>query len=585
MTKDTPTRSPSTLSDRTAALLELAKKGSGGRRVVPLPSRGIELPTTVEMTAKAVKAWEKRNGQTIFRKGQEYVCLTRGEGKPKLEGVSVSTFQTLLQQRAEFVIWRWARDRWVPDLVHTLSKSICETILEGPAFRMSIPQVENLVFCPIITKSGTIISDGFVPELRTLVVGRYKSLPDIPLDQAVRDIREILADFNPVSDGDQSRLIAFFISPALRLGGIIRNGPIDCFEADKSATGKGTCVELRAAIYNDAVTIVTQRRGGTGSVDESIGAALLAGNAFISLDNFRGCIDSPFLEAAATEAEVQARLPYSREIPVQACRYMISLASNGAEFTPDFANRTNITRLRKQPTGYVFRRSKADLIAYARERSPHFIGCIVSVVKHWITAGKPTANNGWDGHFREWWQAMDWILPNVFGLPAPSLGQIEAASRVSSPGLMLLRSFVLEIARSGPVSPEGYTASDLVKVAFEANPPIQLSGRSARDYDEVSLAQQIGAMFKNLFESGSVTVDEFRVTRTESVESRRGTRSGPKPVVRYHISRNPRLNATSARSKTNIFQNENDSENVGSPSGASGEDHQLERIVKERRHP
>ena len=580
MTRNTPTRSPSTLSDRTAALRDLPKKGSGGRKIVPLPSRGIEMPTTVERAAIAVKAWEDSRGRILFRKGPEYVGLTRGEGRPKLEEISVSAFQTILQQRAEFATWRWAKDRWVLDLVHSLSKSVCETILEGPPFRMSIPQVENLVFCPIITKTGTIISDGFVPELRTLVVGRCKSLPDVPIDQAVRDIREILADFNPVSDGDRSRLIAFLISPALRLGGIIRNGPIDCFEADKSATGKGTCVELRAAIYNDAVTIVTQRQGGTGSVDESIGAALLAGNAFISLDNFRGSLDSRFLEAAVTEGEVQARLPYSREIPVQACRYMISLASNGVEFTTDFANRTNITRLRKQPTGYAFRRSKSDLIAYARERSPHFIGCIFSVVKHWITAGKPTANNGWDGHFREWWEVMDWILPNVFGLPAPSLGQIEAAGRVSSPALMLLRNLVLEITRSGPVSPEGYTSSDLVNVAFEANPSIQLSGRSARDYDEDSLARQIGVLFKNLFENGSVNVDEFRVTRTESVESRRGTRSGPKPVVRYHISRNPRLNATSATSKTNIFQNEIDSENVGSPSGASGEDHQLERNVK-----
>ncbi len=546
MTKDTPTRSPSTLSDRTAALRELPKKGSGGRRIVPLPSRGIELPTTVERAAIAVKAWEDSRGRILFRKGPEYVGLTRGEDRPKLERLSVGAFQTLLQERAEFLEYRWIQNRWIPNLIHNLSKNWCETILESPVFRKSIPQVENLVFCPVITKTGAVISDGFVPELGSLVVSTIKSLPDIPVESAVRDIRDILADFNPVSDGDLSRLIAFLISPAIRLGGILRNGPIDCFEADKSATGKGTCIELRAAIYNDSVTIVTQRRGGAGSVDESIGTAFLAGHAFISLDNFRGRLDTSFLEAAVTEGEVQARSPYSREIPVKACRFMISLASNGVEFTTDFSNRTNITRLRKQPTGYVFRRSKSDLIAYARERSPHFIACIFSVVKHWIAAGKPTANNGWDGHFREWWQVMDWILPKVFGLPAPSLGQIDAADRVSSPAKMFLRSVVLEIARSGPVSTEGYPASALARIALEANPPIELCGRSVQDYDEESLARQIGAVFKTMFENGPVTVDEFTVTRIQSVESREGTGSGPQSKIRYHIARNSCLNASSA---------------------------------------
>jgi hypothetical protein len=89
--------------------------------------------------------------------------------------------------------------------------------------------------------------------------------------------------------GDRSRAIASFITPALKTGGLIQGKvPADVAEADQSQSGKTYRQKLVAAVYNESVSIVSQKIGGVGSVDESLSARLVEGRPFIQFDNFRG---------------------------------------------------------------------------------------------------------------------------------------------------------------------------------------------------------------------------------------------------------------------------------------------------------
>ena len=110
-----------------------------------------------------------------------------------------------------------------------------------------------------------------------------------------------MAEFDFQTEGDKARAVASLISPALRTGGFLKGRvPADVAEADQSQSGKTYRQKLIAALYNERVSLVTNREGGVGSIDESLNQQLVAGRPFIQFDNFRGRFASAHLEAFLT---------------------------------------------------------------------------------------------------------------------------------------------------------------------------------------------------------------------------------------------------------------------------------------------
>ena len=526
---------------RSQALRELPKQASDGRPIIPLPSRGIELIDTAKITAEKFSQEEDSTGRTLFRKGSQYVRLY-SQREPTLSPILPETFQSLFQQGLQFVKWKKADSgpEWTLDLSHSLPLVITKAIVASEAFTNSVPHVENIARCPILLPDGSLIHNGYDQWTQTLVVSKCPQIPDIGLNEAVNRLCALAEDFLFVTEGDRSRFIACLISPALRMGGILSNGPMDCFEATESTSGKGYAVRLRAALYADHPKTVVQKSGGVGSFDESIGAALVAGHTFISLDNVRGHIGSQFFESALTENTIAVRLPYREEILVTASRFMISFTSNSAEFTPDLANRSNLIRIRKQQPGYQFHQFKdGDIIDHVTANQSSYLGCIVSIVQEWLRQGKQTAPTNWNGHFRHWWQVMDWILPNLFQLPPPSEGQIQSAQQTADPAAVFVRGVAAEIFRRGEPDSDGYSASQLAEFAEEANPQVSFFGMDIDRCPQDRRARKVGIQLKRILpEDKSTAVDDFVVTRFRTMIQSQGE-SGPTAQVRYRFQRIP----------------------------------------------
>ena len=526
---------------RSQALRELPKQASDGRPIIPLPSRGIELTVTAKMTAEKFSQEEESTGRTLFRKGSQYVRLD-SRREATLSPISRETFQSLLQQKLLFVKWKMpdSGPEWTLDLSHILPLTTTNAILASEAFTNSVPHVENIARCPILLPDGILIQNGYDQQTQTLVISKCPQIPHIQLAEAVNRLCALAQDFLFVTEGDKARFIACLISPALRMGGILPNGPMDCFEATESTSGKGYAVRLRAALYADKPKTVVQKSGGVGSFDESIGAALVAGHTFVSLDNIRGHIGSQFFESALTENTVAVRLPYREEILVTASRFMVSFTSNSAEFTPDLANRSNLIRIRKQQPGYQFHQFKdGDLIDHVAANQPFYFACLVSIVREWLRQGKPTAKTNWNGHFRHWWGVMDWVLPNLFQLPPPSEGQIQSAQQTADPAAVFLRGVAAEIFRRGEPDSDGYSASQLAEFAEEANPQVSFFGSEIDKCPQDRRARKIGIQLKRILPEGEpTTVDDFIVTRFRTMVQSQGD-SGPTAQVRYSFQRIP----------------------------------------------
>jgi hypothetical protein len=293
---------------------------------------------------------------------------------------------------------------------------------------------------------------------------------------------------------------------------------------------------LIAAVYNERVSLVTNREGGVGSLDESLNQQLVTGRPFIQFDNFRGRFASAHLEAFLTaDSAFPCRVPYGGEVCVPPENYFVFLSSNGVDTTRDFANRSNIIRIQKKPAGFVFRQyEEGDLLSRVRQRQAYYLGCVFAVVREWHERGRLRTNET-RHDFREWVQVVDWIGQNVFATVPVMEGHQQAQERVSNPALVWLRSVVLAIHETGELG-AGLTATDIYGLCESCDISVPGLGPGA---DEDKGKKVIGTIMAKLFrDQRSLEVDGFVVVREERYLMRDdGSEGGSFKSKTYTVSR------------------------------------------------
>lgn len=488
---------------------------------IVLPSGGVGINETAEQLFPLIAA-----SNTIFsREGSMVQVGPSQKGVRSLELVSPQMFRSRMEYFARLFVWRKAKGGGAELAPTAASLDQANALMTTVAASELLPRILGLVNCPVLIADGDecrIISDGFDAKSGIFVAGGGVP-PQVELGQAVAALKELLVDYQFQNLGDRSRALAALITPALRFGQhLVGAIPIDTMEADASQSGKSFREELRAAIYNEVPTLVTQKKGGVGSDDESFNAALLAAHPFILFDNRRGKYDSTHLEAFVTApGRFQVRVPYRAGVFVNSNWFVLGLTSNGVEFTEDLANRASIVRILKQPPGFQFRKyAEGDVLAHVRANQPYFLGCVFSVLIAWLQAGKPRTEETRHS-FRGWSQVLDWIVQNIFGEAPLMDGHGVAQKRVSNPGLSFTRNLAIAIAKLGRLG-QPLTTTQLYELALAEAMDVPY----LREPDDAAGPKLVGGAMARLFGTEeSVEVEGFRITRRiKKASSRLGGR-------------------------------------------------------------
>ena len=233
-------------------------------------------------------------------------------------------------------------------------------------------------------------------------------------------------------------------------------------------------------------------------------------------ENIRGHVASQLLESALRgEGTVNARPAYSRGIQAETDRVYWMMSSNKAETTPDLANRSIITRIRKQSADFNFKSyPEGDLLDHVRKNCDHYFSCVLSIVKEWHRQGcQRTRESRHD--FREWAQSLDWIVQKIFTLSPLLDGHQSEQTRISNPDLGWLRSVALAVEKDKRLS-EGLKPAEIANLC--ENHDIDIPGiRGASDSQKNTL--QTGKILKRLFTGQSdLEVSGFKVSRTAHKE-------------------------------------------------------------------
>lgn len=287
-----------------------------------------------------------------------------------------------------------------------------------------LPHLSTLSAAPILTLSNTgspvvLNRHGYHAELGGVFVASWRPPADPPPEEAAAALLKILNGFRFATPADKTRAIAALLTPAILNGRLLGEARVPMFviEADYSQAGKGYLAALVAAVYGERPTNVVPRKGGVGSFDEDFNATLLKGSPFVMLDNLRGKLDSSHIESFMTAfGPFNARTVHRPPVPIDRSRYVLFATSNGFTTTADLENRSLRIALKKQRPGYTFDmydNGTKHVLTYVRARQSFYLGCVFSVLREWIAAGRP--RTGETRHsFREWAQSLDWILLNTF---------------------------------------------------------------------------------------------------------------------------------------------------------------------------
>jgi hypothetical protein len=235
------------------------------------------------------------------------------------------------------------------------------------------------------------------------------------------------------------------------------------------------------------------------------------GAPFIALDNLRGEISNQLLESAIRgEGKVAARRAYARTTQIETDHVYWLATSNRAQTTPDLANRSIITRLRKCAPDFQFQHyAEGDLLTHIEKKSDHYLSCVFTIIREWHVRGKPRTHET-SHDFREWSQSLDWIIQNIFRLPPLLDGHRDEQLRISSPGLSFLRDVALVVEIIGDCGKD-LSATDLALLCDAAS--LEVPGNApGAEIDKT--ARRVGSIFAPLFRaSDKVTVEGFEVTK------------------------------------------------------------------------
>jgi hypothetical protein len=317
--------------------------------------------------------------------------------------------------------------------------------------RYQLPYVSRLLQCPVIDITGKICSKGYHAQINEgtyITDGESKEVQS--LSAAVDDLSKLLNGYRFTTPADKTRALAMMITPALIQGGLIDGLIPACVsEADQIGAGKTLWQTVLAAIYNDCPVVLTQQRGGVGSMDESIGSGLITGRAFIQLDNLRYKLDSTVLETLLTSPNhsLSVRVPHRGLLTVSTKGLSIYITSNGVQTTDDQADRSCFVRILKQPDGYRFEEyPEGGILKHVRANQGHYLGCIHRILQEWIAKGKPTTNEA-RHRFAEWAQSVDWIMRHIFRRTDLMEGHVAAQQRTANPFMNKLRDIALCVKR------------------------------------------------------------------------------------------------------------------------------------------
>lgn len=382
----------------TAAVALAAKNGKamspggGGRPIIQVRAGDLHVLATEaeEALLNARAPFFIRGG--IVRPVVDEVAASRGQSAKVARLVSVDrdTIIDHLSRSADWIKWNVRKDGWVPT---DPPAAVASTIMARDGEWGFLPLV-GVITTPTLRPDGTILaSPGYDPATRLLLLDPPK-LPPIPSKPTRADALNALAllnglldEFPFVDEASRSAALSGLITPVVR--GAMPVAPMHATTAPVPGSGKSYVIDLCSAIATGERAPVISAGRTEEETEKRLGAALLAGQAIISIDNVNGELGGDALCQLIERPIVSVRpLGVSHLVKIES-RATCFATGNNIQLVGDMTRRVVLCSLDpnvERPELRAFKARPMDAVTADRGR---YVAAALIIARAYAVAGYP----------------------------------------------------------------------------------------------------------------------------------------------------------------------------------------------------
>ena len=371
--------------DRAMAVLSNASLG--------IYARGDDLVRAVTYSMPARTLTVAKQGENVDRPDGAVIIATLSD---------VALVETLTRH-ARFAKWDGRADKFVPC---DCPAEVARMILANKGHGWTVPRLRAVISAPTLRPDKTVLSTpGYDASTGLLLVGDrlWRQVPDSPSKRDALNALDVLVEpidkFPFVDNADRAAALALLITSVMRP--CLRTVPMFTITAPTAGTGKSLLVDIAAILATGRKAAVVTPTQDEAELEKRIGAAALAGDQIISIDNVTHILRSDQLCQLLTQEEVQVRvLGASKNVRIPSTA-LICATGNNLSIHGDLNRRTVRIGLDAKCERPDERRFDRDATSLALRKRAELVAAALTIVRAYLSAGAPSQASPM-GSFEDW---------------------------------------------------------------------------------------------------------------------------------------------------------------------------------------
>ncbi|KAA2237078.1 PriCT-2 domain-containing protein [Salinarimonas soli] len=425
-------RRPSARERASQAISNAASATEQHRRTIRLG--GGDLPAVVAAAEQALIDSEigiYQRGNLIVRPAAAPVIIADGRSVPAMRLVSVRTphMADLMTRVARWERFDLRSKEWAPI---DCPQRVAETYLAREG-EWRVPVLAGIVNCPVLRRDGSLLqtpgydsATGLLFEPQGVTFSPIPEQPDrAAAVDGLAELRALLASFPFVTDADRSVALSAILTAITRRS--LPTAPMHAFSAPAAGSGKSLLVDIASAIMDGRRAAVMAAGKTEEEAEKRLGAALLAGDAIISIDNVERPLGGELFCQSLTQPSLKVRVLGMSRLADVPCNAAMFATGNNLVLLGDMTRRTLLCSLDagvERPETRAFETDPVEMVLADRGR---YVEAALTILRAFHLAGRPQQTAPL-GSFVDW---SRWVRGALIWLgeadPCESMDKVRSA--------------------------------------------------------------------------------------------------------------------------------------------------------------
>jgi putative DNA primase/helicase len=316
----------------------------------------------------------------------------------------------MMTRAATFIKYDSRKKEWV---AIDAPEKVANTMLAREQW--TLPVLAGVVNCPVLRADGSILEiPGYDTATGLLFDPQGAEFDSVPQEPGKADARraldvliDLISTFPFVSNADRSVALSGILTAIHRRS--LPTAPLHGLTAPGAGTGKSKLVDIASLIVDGREAAVMALGKSEDETEKRLGAALLAGDAIVSIDNVDAdrSLGGELLCQALTQKMLKIRILGLSKLEVVPTNATVFANGNNLTLFGDMTRRAIVCAIdsgEERPELRVFARNPLAMVRTDRNK---YVIAALTVLRAYFVAGKPAQMmNGKKitplGSFEEW---------------------------------------------------------------------------------------------------------------------------------------------------------------------------------------